>query len=347
MSQIRVYGFGLIKNGVKFDYPFKESLRSMAPIVEKIYFNVGDCEDNTLEEIKKLNEELKQKIIILEKPWPKREFGHVLSEMTNYSLNELRKNHPEDDVWGIYLQSDEVLSEQDYDQIKIDINNAQKNGQDAVRFRYLHFWQSHFEIAVMKRWYPHEVRAIKIKSNIESWGDAQGFRHYESVYESDCHIYHYGHIRNENAYVDKMTEFFKLYYTGMRLKRKTWQYFVTSFDREKTLKYFGPHPTVMEKRIERIEQKYKQRYPEKSGVNILGNISGNLLKKVLVKEINSMSNLSQKNKKYPSVLLNPTKFQKFFNFSKVKNKSESPLCREWTDDFRAILKLSEKGIWTK
>jgi hypothetical protein len=346
MSDVKIYGFGLIKNGVKFDYPFMESLRSMAPLVEKIYFNVGDCEDNTLEKIKLLNKELNEKITILEKPWPSREFGHVLSEMTNYSLERLREKHNEENAWAIYLQSDEVLSERDYTQIKEDINKAQKLNFDTVRFRYLHFWQSHFEIAIMKRWYPQEIRAIKIKSNIKSWGDAQGFKNYTKTFESDCHIYHYGHIRNESAYVDKMTEFFKLYYSGMRLKRKTWQYFIRSFDREKTLKYFGHHPEVMRKRIERIESKYQNTYPLKDGVNIIGYLPKDISSKVLARDVNQTVNFKERNKSYNTIIINPSNLQKIFNPSKVKEKSESPLCRPLSKDFIIILKLSERGIWT-
>lgn len=38
---MKVYGIAFIKNGVKFDYPFKESLGSLLPLVDKIYINVG------------------------------------------------------------------------------------------------------------------------------------------------------------------------------------------------------------------------------------------------------------------------------------------------------------------
>lgn len=198
----------------------------------------------------------------------------------------------------------------------------------------------------MKRWYPHEVRAIKINSKIESWGDAQGFRNYKKVFESDCHIYHYEHIRNENAYVDKMTEFFKLYYTGMRQKRKTWQYFVRSFDREKTLKYFGHHTEVMKNRIQRIEVKYKDTYSRVKGVNIVGELSKEFSQKILADEIFQVENLKDRKKDYPTVIFNPDNMQKLFRPSKVKDKSESPLCRPWHKDFVSLLKLSEKNIWS-
>ena len=74
---MKIFGFGIIKNGVKFDYPFIESLRSMLPLVEKIYFNVGDCEDNTHQVIKDLNAKVGHKIEILDRPWPSLQHGQV------------------------------------------------------------------------------------------------------------------------------------------------------------------------------------------------------------------------------------------------------------------------------
>ena len=347
MQKVKIYGFGLVKNGVRFDYPFMESLRSLAPLVEKIYFNVGDCEDETLEKITELNRELDGKIVILEKAWPKREHGHVLSEMTNYSLGELRKQESEDNAWAIYLQSDEVLFEREYDQIKSDIEKANEQGNDAVRFRYLHFWQTHFEIAIMKRWYQQEVRAIKLQGPIESWGDAQGFRNYQNVLESDCHIYHYGHIRKESAYKDKMNEFFHLYYKGLRLRRKIFQYFIKRNNSEKTLKYFGPHPAVMEERIKKLEHKHVNTYLIKKGVNIVGEFPANFKFKILAEKINKVSTADARVRSLPTIMFQPKGLHRFIFYSKVKDKSESPLCRPWTDEFILILKLSEKGIWTK
>jgi len=46
-----IFGIAFIKNGVQFDFPFKDSLLSMLPLVDKIYINVGIGNDGTLEEI--------------------------------------------------------------------------------------------------------------------------------------------------------------------------------------------------------------------------------------------------------------------------------------------------------
>ena len=51
---MKLSGFFIIRNGVKFDYPFLESLRSVLPLVDEMIVNVGIGEDATLEKIKAL-----------------------------------------------------------------------------------------------------------------------------------------------------------------------------------------------------------------------------------------------------------------------------------------------------
>lgn len=103
--------------------------------------------------------------------------GQILSQQTNIALDALRAAHgSEDDAWGVYLQCDELIHEDEVARIKEDI-----------------------EVALSKRWYPHEVRAIKLKSDIKSFGDAQGFSGVTKSYESECRILHYGHVREARA----------------------------------------------------------------------------------------------------------------------------------------------------
>jgi len=80
---MKIYGIAFIKNGVKFDFPFKESLLSMVDLVDKIYINVGLSDDTTLKEVKKI-----PKVEIIEVDWDDRrsDGGHILSDMTNIAI---------------------------------------------------------------------------------------------------------------------------------------------------------------------------------------------------------------------------------------------------------------------
>src|SRR5690606_38027268 len=144
---MKIYGIAFIKNGIKFDFPFKESMLSMAPIVDKIYVNVGISDDGTLEAVKKI-----PKVEIIEVDWDDRrsDSGHILSDMTNIAINKLREEVQDEDAWAIYLQSDEVIHEDDFDRIKADLQSANDQGCDVMRFRYMHFWQKSHHLAIGK-----------------------------------------------------------------------------------------------------------------------------------------------------------------------------------------------------
>ena len=114
------------------------------------------------------------------------------------ALRADKKSDPE--AWGFYLQCDEILHEDDFELIKEDFEKAQASGCDAISFRYFHFWMDHHHVAINKKWYPQEIRAVKVDSECESWGDAQSFRKVKKVYESDARIYHYGHVREQESY---------------------------------------------------------------------------------------------------------------------------------------------------
>ena len=340
---MKLFGFGIIKNGVKFDYPFKESIRSMSSLVEKIYFNVGDCEDNTLEEIQKLNIELEGKIHILEKSWPQMSKGHVLSEMTNYALKNLESSTSDlKEAWGIYLQSDEVFSEKETEIILNDISKANSQGYDSIRFRYLHFWQNHQSIAINKNWYPHEIRAIKLNVGIESWGDAQGFRNQQKTFDSNCHVFHYGHVRTPKAYREKMHAMQSLYHSGEALEQKIKSFDEKDKSKEPTLSYFGHHPKVMHDRIRMLNEEPES--PVIEGVNILGNVPKQLKNKIRTKKVIIIQKMSEAKPEYPTIILRPNLIQKILHPSKVGTKTRSKVCREWETDFYLTMKLSEKGV---
>ncbi len=210
LSMPKLFGFSLLRNGIKYDYSFRESLNSLDPIVEKTFLAIGSSEDDTLLECRKI-----PKIECIETIWnPNLKQGLVLSDETNKALQALKKSLNSEELnssWGIYLQADECLHEEDYETLIDDIKQAEASGYDAIMFSYLHFWQTHHTIATSKRWYPHEVRAIKLDSNIESWGDAQGFRNYQKPFYSRARIFHYGHVRDPKVYIKKMEDMSALY----------------------------------------------------------------------------------------------------------------------------------------
>ena len=77
-----VSGFSVIRNAVRYDYPFIESLRSLLPLVDELVLAVGDCDDGTIEALSHLKS---SKLRILHTVWDPeiRKGGQIISQQTN------------------------------------------------------------------------------------------------------------------------------------------------------------------------------------------------------------------------------------------------------------------------
>ncbi|MBF0297315.1 MAG: hypothetical protein HQK51_01260 [Oligoflexia bacterium] len=361
---MKLYGFTILKNGTKYDYSFKESLLSMAQITKMIYLALGDCDDETekaLQNLQDLNG-LKDFLKIKHTIWDPnlRSGGLILSRETNVALNflreDLRSNQSDDynDCWGLYLQADEVIHQDENNQILKDILWANDNGYDAVRFRYLHFWPDHSHIAINKKWYPSEIRAIRLNTNIESWGDAQSFRFAQKVFDSDAHIFHCGHVREKDSYVQKKSDILKLYHSDGKLSK--YKRREKKLDNQtEILTYLGTHPKVMKDRILRLGDQWE--HPQRDLVYIVAErslFSESLIEKINVKNIyfykskkelkNAIGIKIPKNK---TIIFEPNWLDKFIYKDNIPSSMRSKLARPWSNDFILTLKLSQKGIALK
>ena len=101
---MKISGFTIVRNAVKFNYPVVASIRSILPICDEFIVNVGDSQDGTLELIRSIGS---PKIRIIQTQWDMGQGSQVLSQQTNLTLKECRGD------WAFYLQSDEVIHEAD------------------------------------------------------------------------------------------------------------------------------------------------------------------------------------------------------------------------------------------
>jgi hypothetical protein len=251
----KISGFSLVRNGVRFDYPFLESLRSLLPVVDELVLNVGFGDDETLEWCRRFaQDEGAGKVKIFESRWPlddpeKKKSGIILSEQTNLALEQCKND------WCLYLQADEVLHEEDYPLIRKAVDYAADQGLEAVVFCYRHFYGSFNVIQESRSAYRREMRLIRKSSGARSVGDAQSFRKPDGskldAVLSRARIFHYGWVRTPEAMREKTRFMDQLYHgdsgpgkplphtgTNYRYKR-FWGLFI----------YRGTHPRVMEKRI--------------------------------------------------------------------------------------------------
>lgn len=250
---MKISGFTLVRNGVKFDYPFLESLRSLLPLVDELVINVGigDIDgDETLKRVQEFAQNAPSgKVTWFESHWPlddpeKKRGGLILSEQTNLALDRCTGD------WCIYLQADEVLHEADQARTLNAIQEADALGLDAVVFEYLHFYGSFDVVQLTRSAYRREVRAIRRASQARSIGDAQSFRGPEgkklsALLGKGIRVFHYGWVRTPEAMREKTVFMDQLYHAGGEGTGDNYRYkkFWGLYD------YTGGHPAVMKDRI--------------------------------------------------------------------------------------------------
>jgi hypothetical protein len=345
---LNIFGFTLLRNGVYYDYPFKESLISLSKACSKVYLALGKGDDSTEEEIKSLTF-----LDVIPTVWDEnlRKGGLILSQQTNVALNKLKKDHgSKDDSWGIYIQADEVLNEEYNDQLIEDLQKAQNQGCDAIRFPYLHFWQNYESVCIGKKWYGNEIRAIKLNTKILSSSDAVSFDNVTKIYDSNVPIYHYGHVREQISYQNKVADFHKLYHSNSwKVKKKILKGKITD-KFQKTLRFLGTHPEIMKTRIEKsghtLSKSSKSRDLNFIGTNTfkphaISSIEASSIKWFEVKSLckglsKNTINLTMKNNSI---------FSKYFLYgSKVPLGMLNPKALNWSKEMWLTFKLSEKGF---
>lgn len=247
---MKVSGFTFVRNGVKFDYPVLESLSSLLPLVDELVIVVGKGEDETLARVQALAAR-EPKLRVFESVWDEqlRRDGAILAQQTDLAISHCSGD------WGIYLQADEVLHEEDYARIRSGLERANaRDDVDGLLFDYVHFYGDFFVVNRSPSAYRHEVRAIRLKRGIVSWRDAQGFRRRVGdsfqklrVLRTGARIFHYGWVRPPEVMAAKTAAMDKLYHgdgdgTGDNHKYKR----IYGLER-----FADSHPAVMKERVVR------------------------------------------------------------------------------------------------
>ena len=246
---MKVSGFTFIRNGIKLDYPIKEAIRSILPLCDEVVVAVGNSEDATLELIQNID----PKVRIIETVWDDslREGGAVLAVETDKAFKAISK----DSDWAIYIQGDEVMHEGYYANIREAMEKYVSDDQvDGLLFNYRHFYGSYDYIGDAIQWYPKEIRIVKNRVDIYSFGDAQGFKKGNgeklNVADIDAYIHHYGWVKSPDAMQRKQESFHRLWHDDQWMEKNIAKAEEFDYSEVKALwKFEGQHPSVMQKRI--------------------------------------------------------------------------------------------------
>lgn len=250
---MKVSGFTIVRNGVEFEYPFVESIKSMLPLCDEVIVAVGNSTDSTLAEVQAIES---PKIKIIQTIWDDslREGGRVLAVETNKAKAAI----PEDADWCIYLQADEVLHEQDYPEIRQAMeSNLHDRRVDGLLFDHLNFYGSFDFIADSRKWNYKQIRVIRNNPAIYSHRDAMSFKKENNknllVKKINATVYHYGWVRRPDAMQKKLEKFQKLWHDDEWIAKNVEKADEFDYSQIDSLSHFtGAHPQVMHRRIEKM-----------------------------------------------------------------------------------------------
>jgi len=247
---MKISGFTIVRNAIKYDYPVVESIRSILPLCDEVVVAVGNSDDGTRELIASIDP---SRIRIVDTVWDEslRKEGEVLSVETNKALQAVS---PDTD-WAFYIQADEVVHEHSLPRIREGMLKWKDDHRvEGLLFNYRHFWGSYDWVGNSRKWYRREVRVVRPGIGVESFGDAQGFRlggRKIRVKPLDAWIYHYGWVKPPDAQQAKQQEFHKYWHDEEWIRQHVSNQNEFDYSIINVLSRFeGKHPDVMQPRIQ-------------------------------------------------------------------------------------------------
>lgn len=256
---MKVTGFTIIRNALKYDYPVVEAICSILPLCDNFVVAIGKSDDETYDLIDNID---KTKIRIIETVWDDslRKNGKVLANETNKAFAAV----PDDSDWAFYIQGDEVVHEKYLDTIRQEMLKYKDDKKvDGLLFKYLHFYGSYDYVGSSSKWYKHEIRVIRNDKSIYSYRDAQGFRKGNNkklrVKPIDAYIYHYGWVKHPAKMQQKQEAFHKMWHDDKWIEKHVGK--IAEYDYFKNIDYLIPftdsHPSVMEERLKAKNWKFE------------------------------------------------------------------------------------------
>jgi glycosyltransferase involved in cell wall biosynthesis len=250
---MKISGYTIARNAIRYGYPLAESLRSLLPLVDELVVAVGKSEDRTEALVRDVGG---RKVRVLRTVWDEslRAGGRILSQQSNLALEQCKGD------WAVYLQADEVLHEDDLALIERGCARHARGPVEGLRFDYLHFYGSYQTVqAHWRKWYRSAVRAVKTGRGIRSVGDAYGFRvggeDGRRLISLGCgaRVFHYGWCRPPQVMAAKQRNLDRLYHDDrwLEARRQEDARLKAFYDDRGHLEYFrGSHPAVMAQRVQ-------------------------------------------------------------------------------------------------
>lgn len=262
---MKISGFTYIRNGLEYDYPFLESIRSVLPVCDEVIIAVGDSHDGTRQAIEKIGD---PKIRIIDTVWDDklRTGGKIFAQQANIALEQISGD------WGVHLQADEVFHEKDLDTIRKAMEENYSNPNvEGLLFPFINFWGSYDYIRTTRWIHRYEIRAFKTNKTIRSYKDSQGFRKYLSleafkqgkpgaklrVKMIDAPVYHYNYVHHPEKMKKKSNYFNRFWHDDNWLDKKNDKQKHFEYNNvDKLEKFKGVHPEIIKERVQKQDWEF-------------------------------------------------------------------------------------------
>ncbi len=263
---MKISGFTFMRNTSTLYYPFLESIQSILPILDEFVIAMGDNDpdDQTEFLVRGLNSD---KIKVIKTFWDldKYKNGTIYAQQTDLAKEACTGD------WLFYLQSDEVVHENYLEPIVTHCKNyLMDSSVEGFLFDYKHFWGDYNHYIQSHCWYPQEIRIIRNRKDIHSYGDAQSFKSIEhfdyvnyrtkigtrklQVKKIPASIYHYGWVRPPECMQTKSKVMDGFYHDKQKVQA-SYNAKPMHFDygnMSKLTRFNESHPAVMHSFIEKF-----------------------------------------------------------------------------------------------
>ncbi len=242
---MKVSGFSFVRDAVRLHYPIAEAIRSALGLVDEFVVAVGPSDDGTLERIRTIGDD---RVHVIETVWDPAHFvhGRINAVQTDIAMDACHGD------WGLYLQADEVLHEDDVPRLLAAMGRWRDDPEvEGFLFDYLHFWGDFEHIQWARNWYRTEVRIVRLGTGIRSWKSAQGFRlegRKLRVRHAGGRVFHYGWVRPPLVMKRKQIALDRLHHDPGWVERRHGEEISVPFDYgplDHLRAFRGSHPAVM------------------------------------------------------------------------------------------------------
>lgn len=256
---MKISGFTFIRNGNDLGYPFVPSIRSLLALCDEVIVNVPRSTDNTLAAVKAIGD---PRIRVVETEWDEkpRAGGRTLSHHTNLAFKECTGD------WCVYIQGDEVLHEESIPAMRAAMQAELGNPRvQGLLVDYTHFYGSFGTYTYSFGWYYKEIRVVRRDPNIQSVGDAQGFRTRDGqklwVKNSGGKYFHYGFALEPTQMRRRKRNLHSLYQNEEAPPPPPTKPVRYYDDDQKVRPFTGTHPAVMKEVVAAAHWTYQSRNP--------------------------------------------------------------------------------------